>query len=167
MFPRDSWPERSTNTRKTSRRHFVIMPTEQTQCRPNAVTHPLSLSPSLSLSLYLSLPRKEKPRVTRVNIRHGSESLRVATRGVYPAAWANKTVFKSLTISKGGGVKLSNTRAPAPETPCKLSGDRNRAAFRLLPRCLPAAGARFSRATAPNTGFEERLRPSGTFNSPE
>lgn len=159
---------RSTNTRKTSKRYFVIIPTEPTQCKLcHNSSPPFSLS-SLSLPLSLSAlgTQGETCNVCKYSIR--TESLKVTTWGVYLAAWANKR-FSRVWRFRRGALALSRERVRAIlsplEFPCKLSGNRNHAAFRLLLCCLPEhARARFSHAIQLKTGFEERSR---TFDSTE
>lgn len=128
----------------------------QTQCHNSPpLGYPLYYPSPCSLSLSLS-ERRGETRVTRANIRRGSESLRVATRGVYPPARANKPIFKSLTISKGGGVELERARACAHPSKPRVNYPGT-----VVPRfdCCRAVYPPLEHVSrAPNTGFEERLR---------
>lgn len=129
----------------------------QTQCHNSPpLGYPLYYPSPCSLSLSLSATQGET-RVTRANIRRGSESLRVATPGVYPPARANKPIFKSLTISKGGGVELERARACAHPSKPRV----NYPGTVIVPRfdCCRAVYPPLEHVSrAPNTGFEERLR---------
>lgn len=129
----------------------------QTQCHNSPpLGYPLYYPSPCSFSLSLSATQGET-RVTRANIRRGSESLRVATPGVYPPARANKPIFKSLTISKGGGVELERARACAHPSKPRV----NYPGTVIVPRfdCCRAVYPPLEHVSrAPNTGFEERLR---------